>query len=84
MMIRCLGQEEPSIVSMAVKPGIVDTQMAASVLASEAIPTSQKKFMQNIKKLSPDIPAAVIADLSINSPPFLSGKFFSFDQIPSK
>lgn len=82
MMIKCLAAEEPMLTVMAVKPGIVDTQMVQRVLESEGVEPAQRKYMENARKLKPEEPAKVLAELVLDAPKNYSGKFFSFNQLP--
>ena len=84
MMIKCLAAEEPEITVMAVKPGVVDTEMAAAPLSKgkNHIDPAKYKYLLEIKKLRPEEPAKVLAELVLEAPREYSGKFFSFDKLP--
>jgi NAD(P)-dependent dehydrogenase (short-subunit alcohol dehydrogenase family) len=84
MMIKCLASEEPDVTVMAVKPGIVETDMAASVLTKGEghVDPSKTSFLRTATKLKPEEPAKVLAELVLEAPKEYSGKFFSFTEYP--
>ena len=84
MMIKCLASEEPDITVMAVKPGIVDTDMSASVFTRGKghVDMTKFKFLKEAKKLRPEEPAEVLAELVLEAPMEYTGKFFSFNNLP--
>lgn len=87
MYLKCLAREEPEIVSMAVKPGIVDTEIVQGLYSdpkcAETMDPEQFKFMKlqrdNGKLLKPQLPAEVMAKLILEAPKSLSGKFFDWN-----
>ncbi|KAF8076471.1 hypothetical protein FPV67DRAFT_418892 [Lyophyllum atratum] len=84
-LCRTLAEEEPSIVSVALRPGMVDTGMqttlrsdAGSALADE----DHKKFINAYnegKLVKPEDAGHVIAALALRAQPPLSGRFVSWD-----
>lgn len=76
-----LTSEEPDIVSMAIRPGTVDTDMQTSLrnqYAELMDPKDKVKFAtlkENGKLLRPDQPGNVMARLALNAPAKFSGKF---------
>lgn len=84
-LCRTLASEEPKITSIAVRPGVVDTEMQ-SQLRSEGkdvmLDPNYKHFhglFESSKLLPPEAPAQVIANLSINADAKLTGQFLSWD-----
>lgn len=87
MYLRCLAREEPEIVCLAVRPGIVATEMVRNLYAnprSKAVMDPQQyRFMElqreQGKLLTPEQPAEVMAKLVLSAPQSLSGSFISWD-----
>lgn len=87
MYLRCLAREEPEIVSLAVRPGIVDTEIVRGLYANprskEVMDPQQFRFMElqrdSGKLLQPEQPADVMAKLVLSAPKSLSGTFISWD-----
>ncbi|KAA1078799.1 hypothetical protein PGTUg99_017476 [Puccinia graminis f. sp. tritici] len=84
-LCRTLASEEPTITSIALRPGVVDTEMQVQ-LRSEAKevmnPPNFKHFnglYESSKLLKPEGPAEVISNLSIRAEQKLSGQFLSWD-----
>jgi NAD(P)-dependent dehydrogenase (short-subunit alcohol dehydrogenase family) len=83
MMIRCLAAEHKAVTFMAVKPGIVDTQMVQSLLAhADTLDAANVEFMRKTPKLDAKVPAVVLVDLVLTAPASYSGQFFSYNQLP--
>jgi NAD(P)-dependent dehydrogenase (short-subunit alcohol dehydrogenase family) len=83
---RVLAAEEPEITAIAVRPGVVDTQMQA-VLRREGpakMPADQAAYYQNLKSGNrlepPEVPARAIAWLALQAPHSWSGSFLSYDE----
>lgn len=77
-----LGRQESDITSVAVRPGMVDTQMqnelrAGLIDAMEEDGQRLKEAFLHGKLLKPEQPGAVIANLVLQGNKELSGKFFS-------
>jgi NAD(P)-dependent dehydrogenase (short-subunit alcohol dehydrogenase family) len=76
-----LSNEEPDIVSVAIRPGTVDTDMQKSLrnqFAERMDPEDKAKFANlknNGQLLRPDQPGNVMARLALNAPSKLSGQF---------
>ena len=75
-----LSVEEPDVTSIAVRPGVVDTQMQKDVRekhsAMRDTDTAQfRDLYKEGKLLRPDQPGNVMAKLVLNGPSTLSGKF---------
>ncbi|KAI5291365.1 hypothetical protein KEM54_005167 [Ascosphaera aggregata] len=79
-----IAREEPDIVSVAVRPGVVDTQMQVEIrgpLLEQMGEDGQRlkdAFVQG-KLLKPEQPGNVIADLALNATKEMSGQFFSWN-----
>ena len=78
---RQLAVEEPSITSIAVRPGVVDTDMQRQLRDVHSAVMAEKdneKFMglhQAGKLLRPDQPGHVMAKMVLDPPKELSGKY---------
>ncbi|MFZ0547439.1 MAG: SDR family oxidoreductase, partial [Candidatus Promineifilaceae bacterium] len=82
---RVLALEEPAITALAVRPGIVDTEMQA-VIRSEGksgmIQADHQRFIgfhQNGQLLPPEIPSRALVALALHAPKEWSGDFLSWD-----
>ncbi|CAA7259832.1 unnamed protein product [Cyclocybe aegerita] len=84
-LCRTLGEEEPDVISVALRPGMVDTHMQHTlrlVGASSMDENDYKKFVQvhaGGKLVKPEDCGHVIAALSLEAPKTLSGQFVSWD-----
>ena len=80
-----MATEEPDVACVAVRPGMVDTDMQDRLrgAAQKIMPPDQAGFYvaqkQENRLLSPDTPAQGIANLALLAPLSLSGRFVSFD-----
>lgn len=79
-----LGSEEPDITSVAIRPGMVDTEMQRE-LREECGTTldaeMHSKFTtvyKDSKLLKPEQPGHVMAKLVLDAPSELSGRFLSY------
>lgn len=78
-----LAVEEPNIVSVAIRPGVVDTEMQREIRethSSTMVSQDWQKFVELKSSgglLRPDQPGNVIAKLVLDAPATLSGKFLS-------
>ena len=90
--LKCLAREEPEIVCMAVRPGIVDTAIISSLYTdphkAQVMDPEQFKFMKlqkdHGKLLNPQVPGDVMAKLVMDAPKSLSGQFFAWDDVKIK
>jgi NAD(P)-dependent dehydrogenase (short-subunit alcohol dehydrogenase family) len=90
--LKCLAREEPGIVCMSVRPGIVDTDIVNSLYTnprrSEVMDPEQYKFMllqkEKGKLLKPEEPGEMMARLVLEAPMSLTGQFFSWDDAKIK
>ncbi|KZW04254.1 NAD(P)-binding protein [Exidia glandulosa HHB12029] len=84
-LARTFANEEPSITSIAFRPGVVDTEMQGEIrsVARESMkPDEYDRFItlhETGKLASPDVPANVIVRLALEAPKELSGQFISID-----
>lgn len=82
---RVLAAEEPAVTSVAVRPGVVDTDMQALIRRQgpNAMPAEQVAFYRRLKAEGllepPRIPARSIAWLALRAPSAWSGKFLDYD-----
>ena len=82
---RVLAAEEPNIVAVALRPGMVDTQMQALIRQQgpPAMPSADVDFYrhahQNGQLLAPEVPATAIAWLARFAPPSLSGAYLDYN-----
>ncbi|KAJ3126906.1 hypothetical protein HK100_010025 [Physocladia obscura] len=86
MVVRVLALELPHVVSVAVRPGVVDTDMQAALRLAEnrdAMGQDNLDYFTALhadaKLLSPDLPAKAIARLVLNAPKELSGEFINWN-----
>lgn len=79
-----LAQEEPSITSLAIRPGVVDTEMQKSMAELHHSKMDQddaarfRQMKSEGKFLRPEQPGNVMAKLAINGPKALNGKFLRY------
>ncbi|KAL4937910.1 hypothetical protein BDV06DRAFT_202058 [Aspergillus oleicola] len=80
-----LGEEEPDVTSVSIRPGMVDTEMQRELRedhASTLEPQVHAKFTgvhREGKLLRPEQPGHVMAKLVLDAPKELSGKFLSWN-----
>lgn len=90
--LKCLAKEEPDIVCMSVRPGIVNTAIVNSLYTNprraQVMDAEQFKFMKmqkdHGKLLDPKQPGDVMARLVLEAPSSLSGQFFGWDDLKIK
>jgi len=86
-----LAAEEPQVTALAVRPGVVDTDMQAELRNQKegGMPADQVAYYRGLKSEGrlepPDVPARAIAWLALQAPREWSGRFVSYDdrQIPT-
>ncbi|KAG5648999.1 hypothetical protein DXG03_000348 [Asterophora parasitica] len=84
-LCRTIAEEEPSIVSVALRPGMVDTSMQTTLRANEGSVLADKdhekfvKAYEQGKLVKPEDAGHVIAALALRAQPALSGQFISWD-----
>jgi NAD(P)-dependent dehydrogenase (short-subunit alcohol dehydrogenase family) len=82
---RVLAAEEPAITPVALRPGVVDTQMQEAIRTHgrEAMSEERVKYFIELKKSGrlapPDVPARAAAWLALCAPRALSGAFVEYD-----
>ena len=82
---RVLAAEEPAVTAVAVRPGVVDTDMQALIRREgpAAMPAEEAAFYRRLKTEGrlepPDNPARSIAWLALRAPSAWSGKFLDYD-----
>ncbi|KAL1747730.1 hypothetical protein HDZ31DRAFT_80292 [Schizophyllum fasciatum] len=81
---RTFAEEEPSIISVAVRPGVVDTEMQRVIRDTGAghMQDRHQGFVQihaEGKLVKPEQPAQILAALALGVPKELSGRFLSWD-----
>ncbi|KAF9154811.1 hypothetical protein BG015_011925 [Linnemannia schmuckeri] len=80
-----LAKEEPEVISVSIRPGVVDTDMQAVIRrdgATGMVPAQHAQFVNlhtSKELLHPDQPGHVIASLAVKAPSSISGKFFSWN-----
>jgi NAD(P)-dependent dehydrogenase (short-subunit alcohol dehydrogenase family) len=80
-----LKNEEPDVITVSVRPGVVDSDMQKEIREVHHTTMDEKdreKFLEAKEKgklLRPEQPGNVIARLVIGAPKELSGKFLSWD-----
>ncbi|KAF9580482.1 hypothetical protein BGW38_002862 [Lunasporangiospora selenospora] len=88
MFGECLAVEEPDVITVSIRPGVVDTDMQVFIRengnlgASGMLPNQHAEF-RNLKEsqklLHPDEPGHVIASLSVDATKGQSGNFYSWN-----
>lgn len=82
---RVLAEEEPDVISVAVRPGVVDTRMQEMIREEGPGAMSEDKvnYFQTLKsenKLEPPyVPARSVAWLALYAPQEMNGKFVEYD-----
>ncbi|PIA15512.1 NAD(P)-binding protein [Coemansia reversa NRRL 1564] len=85
MLTQSLAHEESDVVAVAVRPGVLDTEMQnyiRSKCSNNMHVDEYNKFVQlhkSGKLMHPSKPAMVIANLALNAPVEMSGSFYSWD-----
>ncbi|KAE8368457.1 hypothetical protein BDV27DRAFT_122346 [Aspergillus caelatus] len=80
-----LGEEEPDVTTISIRPGMVDTEMQRELREDHATtlePQVHSKFTtvhKEGKLLKPEQPGHVMAKLVLDGPKELSGKFLSWN-----
>lgn len=82
---RILSVEESNVVSVSVRPGVVDTPMQTTLreTAPSVMPKDMADYYKNLKNTGdlepPEIPGRSIAWLALHAPSDWSGRFLSYD-----
>jgi len=81
-----LAAEEPSVTAIAMRPGVVDTEMQAFIReqGKKTMPSEQLDYYLELRDKGllepPSVPARAIAWLALYAPCEWSGKFLSYDE----
>ncbi|KZT12488.1 NAD(P)-binding protein [Laetiporus sulphureus 93-53] len=82
-LCRTLAEEEPEVISVAMRPGTVDTQMQTQLRSDAALTDKVRQSFSDLyigrRLLKPEDPGYVIASLALKTPKSLSGQFISWD-----
>ncbi|KAF8872866.1 hypothetical protein BD779DRAFT_1452409 [Infundibulicybe gibba] len=84
-LCRTLAEEEPNVFSIAIRPGMVDTDMHGTVRRVGNAHLTEVDYNNFVrvytegKLLQPESPGHVIAALALRAPKSLSGQFISWD-----
>ncbi len=82
---RVLAREEPEVTAVTVRPGVVDTDMQATIRNEglNAMSEEQLAYYRQLKAHGhlepPEIPGRSIAWLALHAPTEFSGQFFDYD-----
>jgi len=82
---RILAEEEPTLTTMTVRPGVVDTDMQGYIREGgrNTMSVEQIEYYQNLKNNGalepPEVPARSIAWLALFAPREFSGRFLDYD-----
>ncbi len=82
---RVLAAEEPRVTVVAVRPGVVDTQMQDTIRqkGQDVMSTEQLAYYQHLKTEGqleqPDVPGRALAWLALHAPLEFSGQFLDYD-----
>ncbi|OBZ82054.1 putative oxidoreductase C30D10.05c [Choanephora cucurbitarum] len=84
-----LAAEEPNVTAIAIRPGVVDTEMQTMIRSSgaEGMKDDHAKFIElhrEGKLVKPEDPAHVLVALANQPPKHLSGGFYSWNDEPMK
>jgi NAD(P)-dependent dehydrogenase (short-subunit alcohol dehydrogenase family) len=77
MLAAVLGQEEPAVTTLAVRPGIVETEMLESLIdeaAESVLSGEQVAFLRGVDKLEAWQPAEALGDLVLGAAHEHSGR----------
>jgi NAD(P)-dependent dehydrogenase (short-subunit alcohol dehydrogenase family) len=82
---RVLAEEEPELTAVTVRPGVVDTDMQATIRNEglNAMSDEQLTYYRQLKAHGslepPEIPGRSVAWLALHAPTEFSGQFFDYD-----
>ncbi|KAI8615420.1 hypothetical protein BC830DRAFT_1064412 [Chytriomyces sp. MP71] len=85
MLAASFGKEEPSVTSLALRPGVVETDMQALIRqdgGKAMTPENHAQFKALFEKgelLKPEVPGNLLANLVLDLPRDLSGSFLSWN-----
>lgn len=84
-LTRVTAAEEPDVIAVAVRPGVIDTEMQRMIReeGAEGMPAADhQSFVQRYEQgelLPPEAPGRALALLALYAPPELSGEFVEWD-----
>ncbi|KAF2262609.1 NAD(P)-binding protein [Lojkania enalia] len=84
-LAQTLAVEEPDVTTIAIRPGVVDTEMQREIreVHGESMSEKDRKKFMGLKEegglLKPEGPGHIIAKLSVGAGAWLSGKFLSWN-----
>ncbi|KAG0300937.1 hypothetical protein BGZ99_003601, partial [Dissophora globulifera] len=87
MFADVFAMEEPELTTVSIRPGVVDTDMTATV-RKEGVENmtpdqyalfSSEKTDKSLTIIHPDEPGHVVASLAVNAPASVHGKNLSWD-----
>ncbi|GAB4572426.1 MAG: SDR family oxidoreductase [Anaerolineae bacterium] len=85
MLTAVLAEEEPDLVCVAVRPGVVDTEMQARIREKgrdSMLPEQYEHFVRLFQTgdlMPPERPARAIVALALHAPRSINGEFVSWD-----
>lgn len=85
-LARTLANEEPSVTTIALRPGVVDTAMQEQIRSSGGshMKAEEHARFTNLHKdgklVKAELPGAVMANLALRGKKELSGEFVSWDE----
>jgi NAD(P)-dependent dehydrogenase (short-subunit alcohol dehydrogenase family) len=85
MLNRALAEEEPDVIAIALRPGVVDTAMQQAIRDSGAGGMEADEYQRfvnlhtNHELNPPDVPGRAIAVLALHAPARMSGNFVHWD-----
>ncbi|KAF9160763.1 hypothetical protein DFQ26_005200 [Actinomortierella ambigua] len=84
MLNECIACEEKDVISVSIRPGVVDTEMQSLIREQGAgsMLDHHAKFVQLHETgslVKPEVPGYVLANLAISATPDLHGKYYSYD-----
>ena len=80
-----LAAEEPDVTALAIRPGVVDTEMQAQIRQEgagsmpEALYQRFVRYHEQGELLPPELPGRALAALALYAPPAWSGQFLPWD-----
>ena len=87
MLVKCLS-EETTYTCLAVRPGVVDTDMQKKIRedknTNEKLKEKFTKMHETNHLLSPDVPAKAIVNFALYADKDWNGRFVNYDESPKK
>jgi NAD(P)-dependent dehydrogenase (short-subunit alcohol dehydrogenase family) len=85
-LTRALAEEAPDVVALALRPGVVDTEMQAVIREEGATGMPAERHQRFVRLheqgelLPPELPGRALAVLALYAPPAWSGEFLQWDE----